>query len=232
MRTIPSLTPAQMARIDRIADKTFNISSLQLMENAGRAVAGLVRNAFNLPKTVAVLAGKGNNGGDGLVAARHLHNRGVEASVVLADKDLKGLPLRQLRAVKALGIRPDKNVKERPDLIIDALLGYGASGPPRGRVAELIVQAQGIGAPVLCLDVPSGLDLASGQWFSPAFRGADVVTLGLPKKNMLGNPGIRRLFLADIGIPREAYEELGIRVPVLFAERDYIELTAQHALGI
>jgi hydroxyethylthiazole kinase-like uncharacterized protein yjeF len=235
LKTIPSVTPAQMARLDRIVEKGFHVSPLQLMENAGRAVSGVVCSTFQLPRRITVLAGKGNNGGDGLVAARHLHNRGADVSVVLADKDLKGLPLKQFRAIRALGIRPEKALKGRPGLIIDALLGYGARGPPRGRVAELIasgVRLQERGVPVLCLDVPSGLDLEAGKWFSPAFKDTDVVTLGLPKRNMVGNTGIKRLFVADIGIPREAYGRLHIRVPVLFGGRDYIELTTQHALGI
>lgn len=234
MKAVPSVTPVQMAELDKIAGKGFHVSPLQLMENAGRAVSAVVCRVFNFPRRVAILAGKGNNGGDGLVAARHLHNRGVKVSVVLVDKGLKGLPLKQLRALMAIGIRPEKALKERPGLIVDALLGYGARGPPSGRVAELISQAHALGGrvPAVCVDVPSGLDLETGKWFSPSFKGADVVTLGLPKSNMLGNPGIRRLFVADIGIPREAYERLHIKVPALFGERDYIEITAQHALGI
>ncbi len=238
MKTVPSVTPEQMAKIDRIVENEFHVSPVQLMENAGRAVAGVACSAFRLPMRVAVLAGKGNNGGDGLVAARHLHNRGAEVSVVLVDKNLRGLPLQQLRAVQALGIRPGSDLKalgDKPDLIIDALLGFGARGPPMGIVARLIadgVRLQEKGVPVLCVDAPSGLDLETGKWFSPAFRGADVVTLGLPKMNMVGNTGIKRLFVADIGIPREAYMRIGIGVPALFSDRDYIEITAQHALGI
>jgi hydroxyethylthiazole kinase-like uncharacterized protein yjeF len=238
MKSVPSVTPEQMARIDRIAETGFHISPLQLMENAGRAVAGFACSEFRLPKMVAVLVGKGNNGGDGLVAARHLHNRGLGVSVVLADKNLKGLPLHQLRAVRALGIRPVTDLKalnEGPSLIIDALLGSGARGPPKGPVSGLITKGlrlQERGVPVLCVDSPSGLDLEAGEWFSPSFREADVVTLGLPKGGMVGNTGIRRLFVADIGIPREAYRHLGIMVPQIFSERDCIEITAQHALGI
>lgn len=232
MKVVPSLTPAQMARIDGIADKGFHVSHLQLMENAGRVVASVACGAFNFPKRVTVLAGKGNNGGDGLVAARYLHNRGAEVGVVLVDRALKGLPLQQLRAVQALGIRPERDIKGRPELFVDALLGYSGRGPPHGRVAELVAKANGLGISVLCVDVPSGLDLSTGKWFSPSFKGADVVTLGLPKKFMIGNTGIRRLFLADIGIPREAYSKVGVKAPLLFGERDYIDLSAQHALGI
>jgi NAD(P)H-hydrate epimerase len=232
MKAIPSVTPAQMARIDEIMEKKLHISVLQMMENDGRVIANLACNVYNFPRRVTVLVGKGNNGGGGLAAARHMYNKGIEVSVVLADKDLKEVPAKQFRAVKAFGIKVERDLKGRPDLIVDALLGYSGRGPPHGRVAELIMQAQNIDVPVLCNDVPSGLDLSTGQWFSPAFKDADVVTLGLPKKFMIGNTGIRRIFLADIGIPREAYSRIGVKVPLLFGERDYIDLSAQHALGI
>jgi hydroxyethylthiazole kinase-like uncharacterized protein yjeF len=232
MKSVPSITPKQMGKIDGIMEKRMHISVLQMMENDGKVISNLACGMYGLPGDVTVIAGKGNNGGGGLAAARHLRNRGCDVSIVLASNELKPAPMEQLRAAKAFGIPVVSDVPDKPGLIIDSLLGYNAQGPPRDRVAELIAQAVKTGSQVLCNDVPTGLDLSTGKWFSPSFKGADVITLGLPKAGMIGNPGIRRLFLADIGIPAKAYSMIGMDVPGLFAESDCIEITAQHSLGI
>jgi NAD(P)H-hydrate epimerase len=87
---------------------------------------------------VAVLAGKGNNGGGGLVTATYLHNKGIYIEVVLADNNLKEASAHQLVALKAMGVKINNRIKSKPELIVDALLGYNAKGQPKGKIAELI----------------------------------------------------------------------------------------------
>ncbi len=223
MTRIPSLTVRQMREVDRLMVEEFGVSVLQMMELAGRVTARVAIDLFS-PRSVIVLAGKGNNGGDGMVAARHLHNSGAKVRVVLAGELHGEIPLMQLNALGKTGIPVEDSVKCAPDLVIDALLGYGARGEPRGGVALLIRESRKLSKPVLSVDVPSGLEVSTGKWFSPAFEGATVLTLGLPKEGMLGDPKIKRLLVGDIGIPREVYRKIGVEVPGMFSDREYLEV--------
>ncbi|MCK4714500.1 MAG: NAD(P)H-hydrate epimerase, partial [Candidatus Aenigmarchaeota archaeon] len=219
---IPVATVEQMREIDSLMAEEFGVSVSQMMELAGYVTARAAIDIFQ-PGEVLVLVGRGNNGGDGLAAARHLHNMGVRTRVVLAGKNLRDMPLMQLRPLRHMGVPLEESVKGRPGLLIDALLGYSAQGAPRGRVAELIRQALALKRPVFSVDIPTGLDVSTGMWHEPCFRGSTVLALGLPKPHMLGNPGIRKLMVGDIGIPPEAYRRVGLKVQSLFARSSYIE---------
>src|SRR5688500_2611321 len=141
---IPALTPDQMSRVDRIMVDDFGVEVLQLMEVAGQAVAAWARERFlggdARGKKVLVLAGSGGNGGDGMVAARVLHSWGAQPAVWLSHEadTLQGAAAHQLRSLLALGlpIHPpsepvpqDSGALPGADLIVDALLGFGLSGP-------------------------------------------------------------------------------------------------------
>lgn len=111
------------------------------------------------------------------------------------------------------------SANERPDLILDALIGYGLSGNPRGRTAEWIGWMNRSGSPVLALDTPSGLDTTSGLPGDPCVRAAATLTLALPKTGLLApsaRPFVGDLFLADISVPPELYRRIGLVVPPLF----------------
>jgi len=209
------LTAEEMAGLDRIVIEEFGIDVLVLMENAGVAVANLAREMLGgsvAGKRIVCLAGKGNNGGDGLVAARHLHNWGARTAVALAGGrgGLRDAPARQLTVLDMMGSDvggPEKNFAES-DLLVDALLGYGAKGDPREPTAGVIRRANESGVPILSVDLPSGLDATSGEPNNPCIRAKATVTFGLPKTGFL-NPVARayvgELYVADISFPAEAY---------------------------
>jgi NAD(P)H-hydrate epimerase len=220
---VPPVTTAQMREVDRMMIEVIGVGLVQMMENAGRTLATLAIARF-APLSVTVLAGSGNNGGGGLVAARHLINRGVAVTVVTAAEFRAGsLTQSQLRAAKACGV----NLAHDPDgsdLVIDALVGYGLSGPLRGRTAKLASSAAEQESPVLALDNPTGLDATTGRAASGAIRAAATLTLALPETGLVGAPETGELYLADISVPTSVYETLGLRVPPLFAEGQLIRL--------
>src|SRR5919202_1902820 len=142
----PALTAAQMAEVDRAAAEEYAIPLEILMENASRGVALAARAFLDgsvAKRRIVALAGPGNNGGDALAAARHLRNWGADVTCVLAQPAdrLRPLARRQfemLAAVRARFSDPAAATFGGADLLLDGLLGYSVSGPPRGQVASLI----------------------------------------------------------------------------------------------
>lgn len=222
---VPAVTADQMREVDRLAVEEFGLQLFQMMENAGRSLADLAISLFGRERTV-VLAGPGGNGGGGLVAARHLANRGVEVRVVLARpvSELDPAPSRQLDILRRVGV-PVQDDPPGADLILDALIGYSLRGNPRGRAAELIEWANAGPAPVLALDTPSGLDVTTGTLGEPCIGARATLTLALPKVGLYRAPEqVGRLFLADISVPSIVYQRLGLEVPPLFREEAVVEL--------
>ena len=126
---IPAITTDQMREVDRLMVESYHISLLQMMENAGRGLAEQARRMLSgnvAGKTVAVLCGLGNNGGGGMVAARHLHNWDADVWVALAADParLKEVPARQWASLQALGLDRRDVTRDSANLILDALLGY------------------------------------------------------------------------------------------------------------
>ncbi|TMP98078.1 MAG: NAD(P)H-hydrate epimerase [Thaumarchaeota archaeon] len=225
MPEVPALSSKGMAELDRRLVEDFRIDLSMMMENAGRSVATQARTIIGgvEGKRILVMAGKGNNGGGGMVAARNLHDWGARVNVVLATPahELKELPLRQFEILRRIGVRFLHQSRtydmKRSDLIIDALLGYNQHGNPRGVVADLVMAANSSKKPILCLDIPSGLDPDSGFPNDPCIRGTQTLTLALPKKGLVrrrAKPYVGDLFLADIGVPARVYKELGVRRPI------------------
>ena len=223
-RECPAVTAAQMREVDRAMIEDFHIELVQMMENAGSGLARLAMDAF-APARVVVLAGHGGNGGGGLVAARHLANRGLAVHVVLAGPaaQLTPVPAHQLdilyrmqvpvSAVSATGpvsaaLDPVGDV----DLIVDALIGYSLQGDPTEPTAGLIRWANAHPAPVLSLDTPSGLDVTTGVAGHPCVRADATLTLALPKTGLLCTREVGRLYLADISVPPLVYRRMGIKV--------------------
>jgi NAD(P)H-hydrate epimerase len=221
---IPALTASQMREVDRIMAEDLQIELVQMMENAGRSLAELALRRFR-PATVTVLTGPGGNGGGGLVAARHLANRGAGVQVTLshARSDLGAVPAHQLDIVARMGIE----VSAKPQsaaLVVDALIGYGLRGDPGGRTAELIDWANTQASAIVALDNPSGLDVTTGRAGSPCIRATATLTLALPKTGLAGAGETGELFLADISVPPAVYRQLGLTVPPLFSHDTIIEL--------
>lgn len=185
----PCIDTYQMIEVDRLMIEEYHIDIIQMMENAGRNLARLAVNRFLRKelKQVVILAGTGGNGGGALVAARHLHNWGVKVRVFLTRSHelYKGVPAHQLETLRTLNISATRftDQKDMPDagLIIDGLIGYSLKGPPSGTVAELIQWVNRQKAPVLSLDIPSGLDATNGYVYEPVIIATATMTLGLPK---------------------------------------------------
>ncbi len=216
-----------MREVDRSMAGYFGIDLARMMENAGRNLADLGQLLF-APRTVIVLAGLGGNGGGGLTAARHLHNRGITVSVVLAGGPLAPVTAQQASIVTRIGIL----VREDPapaDLVLDAVLGYGLHGDPQGRFAELIGWAAARPEPVLSLDGPSGLDLDTGRQATPCVHAEATMTLALPKPGLAGSAVTGRVYLADISVPQRLYQRMGLAVPALFRDGPVVELHATAA---
>lgn len=233
-RNIPLLSTEQMVEVDRLMIEEYQISLVQMMENAGRNLAELARRKLGgkvAGKHIAVLSGAGNNGGGGLAAARHLHNWGAKISLVLAYEParLKEVSARQWRILGTMGIEPDNQADlENADVIVDALIGYGLSGDPRQPVAGWIDKANNSGTPILALDAPSGLDTTLGTPGAPCIKAATTLTLALPKTGLLSVQAqgyVGELYLADISVPPELYRHMGIVMPNLFERDSIVQIT-------
>ncbi|HOF88766.1 MAG TPA: NAD(P)H-hydrate dehydratase [Armatimonadota bacterium] len=210
------VTAEQMRALDRYAIEELGIPALALMERAGEAVASEVARLLEqYPGMALVLCGKGNNGGDGLVAARRLHAGGAAVAAVLpcAPADLApdarvNYDRAAAAGVPILSAVTDADLREA-GVIADALLGTGVSGAVRGELAALIerVNALRAGRGVLAVDVPSGVETNTGQAPGAAMRAEATVTMGLPKPCLLLHPAAEfagAWTVADIGFPPEA----------------------------
>jgi len=204
----------------------LGISLQQMMENAGRNLAHLAMDRW-LPQRVTVLAGPGGNGGGGMVAARHLANRGVEVTVAPARDGLEGVPAEQAEILRRMGV-PVLPDPPAADLVIDALIGYSLSGDPRGRSAELIEWANRSDSPILALDTPSGLDTTTGRIGDPCVRATATMTLALPKQGLYASPEVvGDLYLADISVPPRAYRAFGLEVGDLFGGKWVVSVSPE-----
>jgi hydroxyethylthiazole kinase-like uncharacterized protein yjeF len=213
--------PAEMAALDRGAIEG-GIPSLDLMERAGRHVAEQARDMFGIcaGKVVCVVAARGNNGGDGFVAARYLISWGAEVRVYLLgdERDLSDdsaanhhrLVDTGGEVIKAEAVPLLEGLKDC-DLIIDAVFGTGFHGSARGEHAEAIEAMNGSGVPVLAVDIPSGVDAGTGAAPGPAVKAERTVTFAWPKIGLFLYPGaenVGELVVVDIGIPHDLLDEV------------------------
>lgn len=210
------LTRAQVREVDRLAIEEYGIPGVVLMENAARAVteaALALMIDFRTPRAL-VLCGGGNNGGDGLAAARHLHNRGAEVLVALAVDPARyaGDALVNWRIVQAMKLpvrdaTPEEIAAFDDSLVIDALFGTGLTQPPRDPFPALVQAIADSDNPVLAVDVSSGLDCDTGHPLGPAAVVADRTVTFVAEKTGFASPAARRylgdVIVADIGCPRE-----------------------------
>ncbi|NNF63900.1 MAG: NAD(P)H-hydrate epimerase [Acidimicrobiia bacterium] len=220
---VPTVDRAQMQEVDRLMIETYGIQLTQMMENAGRNLADLAIERFS-PDSVQVAVGSGGNGGGGLVAARHLANRGVEVSVLPATDNFKAVPQAQFDIIRKMKISIDAEVSDSAPLVIDALVGYSLDGAPRGRVSECIRAINERGTAVLSLDSPSGLDVTTGRVHDPCVVATATMTLALPKWGLSADV-VGQLYLADISVPATLYADaFNLAVPNVFAEARVVRL--------
>jgi len=227
---VPAVTADQMREIDRIAVDETGPNLFQMMENAGRNLATLTIDLLGTDwreAKIVVLAGTGGNGGGGICAARHLANHGANVALVLADPTGLGeVPRWQQTIYENTGGRDaDDPDPLQPDLIIDALIGYGLQSAPRGRFAQFIRWANASGHQILALDVPSGIDATTGEAPGEVIQAAWTLTLALPKTGLLPQR-TGALYLADIGIPEKTYRRANIHYRSPFGASYVIRLLA------
>lgn len=229
--SLPWLSAQQMREVDRLMMSDLGITLERMTENAGRWLARLARHLLGgdvSGRHVRVLAGAGGNGGAGLVAARHLAVAGARVDVwlgVAADR-LGPVPSAQHRILERIGVPITFGSRDAadPDLVLDALLGYGQTGHPRGEAAHLISWAAG--RRVLSLDVPSGLELETGRLLEPHVRAEATLTLALPKEGLRNRVvAVGDLFVADISVPPLVYEKLGVPYVSPFGRGPIVQVT-------
>ncbi len=215
-----SISREEVRRIDRCAIEQLGIPGVILMENAGRQVADAAEELLGgaRGRCVAVVAGAGNNGGDGYVAARHLALRGADAVtfIVCDPSKITGDAAINLDAIRRLGhdirslageqIGDLAGELARADVVIDAVGGTGIKGALRGDAAAAVEQINAAGRPVVAVDIPTGLDCDSGCAEGAVVRATVTVTFVARKKGF-DSPGAAectgRVHVADIGIPAE-----------------------------
>jgi ADP-dependent NAD(P)H-hydrate dehydratase / NAD(P)H-hydrate epimerase len=185
------LTATQMKKAEEEAFAK-GVTSEGLMEIAGVGIAACIRQFFPKPGSAIVFCGKGHNGGDALVAARHLQKAGWQIDVRLAFPiaDLTHLTRRHLEALEVGATKslPDQGVGSL--IVIDGLLGIGVTGAPRGPVAERIRELNALranGAFTIAIDLPSGLEATTGEVFAPCVQADLTITLGFAKTGLLAD---------------------------------------------
>jgi NAD(P)H-hydrate epimerase len=232
---LPYITAAQMREVDRAMIEDYRIGLIQMMENAGRNLAHLARSRFldgdPVGKAVVVMAGTGGNGGGALVAARRLANYGAAVTVYTTRTDdiYTGVPDQQLSILRRMGVTVEVGAPDSfpaVDLIIDGLIGYSLRGAPGGHAGNLIRVANRSTAPVLALDMPSGLDTATGITQDPTIQATATMTLALPKVGLQGAFVVGELYLADISVPPGLYagDPLNLDVGPIFSGSDVVRI--------
>ena len=215
-------TAAQMREMDRRTIADYGVPSIVLMENAALRVVDVIAERFGplRGKRIAVVCGKGNNGGDGLAIARHLATRfGAAVSVHLAadPEDYHGDAALSYALTQAFGLdmRLFPDVYRGAELIVDALLGTGIKGGVEGILAETIRAMNDDGCPIVSVDVPSGLNADTGEVGGACVKATLTVTFALPKIGLMVYPGaeyVGELIVADIGMPREVMAADDVKV--------------------
>jgi NAD(P)H-hydrate epimerase len=231
-------TSEEMQRIDRISIERYGIPGAVLMERAGLGVVARIDDLFcqgtnkNKARKIIVVCGGGNNGGDGFVIARLLHNQGREVEVYLTANpgSLKGDAKINYEAAGKFGVimRPVSHFLTKYTsgganefLIVDALLGTGLSREVRAPLAEVIKTINKISAPVVSVDIPSGISSDTGQVMGCAVKARFTVTFGLPKRGHFLYPGAEyagQLYIEEIGFPRTLLASEKIKINLVQKE--------------
>jgi ADP-dependent NAD(P)H-hydrate dehydratase / NAD(P)H-hydrate epimerase len=233
-RRMRVLNSSQMREADRRTIEEIGIPSIVLMENAGRQVVAAIEASFEdlAERHVAVLCGRGNNGGDGFVVARTLLHRGIDVSVFVLGvvAEIRGDARINLEILGRLGLTvveiADGQTWELHfseisscDLIVDALFGTGLRTPLQGMLETVVADINGSGIPVIAVDLPSGMSADTADLIGDAIEAAVTVTLGAPKLPLVLPPAEMQagdIIIADIGIPDDVFDTVdGPRIELL-----------------
>ena len=214
----------EMRELDRKAIEEYGIPGIILMENAGRNVAEeVIRTTDKGNNRIAIICGKGNNGGDGFVIARHLYNSGYEVILflltkvdnILGDGD-SGLNLGIIKNMNFTinEVLDDADIQRMIDniwdcpLIVDAMFGTGLKGELREPARSIIEKINNLNIPVIAVDIPSGLDCNTGKALGVCLKAKKTVTFALPKKGFFAGNGpeyVGELLVTDISIPKDLF---------------------------
>ena len=206
------ITETDMIEVDRVMIEDLRIELIQMMENAGRALARLILEAAS-PATAAVAAGSGGNGGGGLVAARHLANAGVEVMVITTRprSEMAAVTAHQLDILERMGLERADAIPG-VDIVIDAVIGYSLRGAPQGP-SERLIHETTQGDSIVSLDTPSGLDVTRGNAPGAVVAADATMTLALPKAGLRHAPQVGEMYLADISVPPSVTARFGAHPP-------------------
>ncbi|GAB4264276.1 NAD(P)H-hydrate dehydratase [Thermincola ferriacetica] len=243
------VTAEEMQNLDKLTIDQVGIPGVVLMENAGLQVVKVIKEILGeVPgKQVAVFAGKGNNGGDGFVIARHLLNMGAEVKVLLNGEpaDITGDAKVNLNILQNMGqkiftinnsnsLNIVKLTLVYTDLIVDAVFGTGFKGAVNDHMGKIISLINESGKPVVAVDIPSGLEANTGQVHGPCIRATHTVTFGLPKLGLTIHPGKEyagQLHIADISIPPDLVKKQNFNKFLLTKELVAQMLPKRHSQG-
>ena len=234
------VTAAEMRQIDQDTIEGIGIPGIVLMETAGSAIVRAIQQHYPTCKRIGILAGKGNNGGDGIVIARQLAHIGhdVHLFLVSPSESFTGEAAVNLQIAKRLtasfglqaapkgGLRIDEILTEAAqrvslnhttccELLVDAIFGTGLRGEVREPIATIINTLNNLPIPTLSVDLPSGLDADTGNPLGTCVRADRTVTIGLPKRGLLVHPGAElagKLEVVDIGFPEQVIDTQNIKV--------------------
>jgi len=222
---LPVVTAERMREIDRMAGDKYGLTTMTLMENAGKAVSEATERFLGgkvSGAAIVVCCGRGANGGDGLVAARYLAQKGASVKVFLCsprkdggkpgvypDYFIANLEKAKLAGVSAVESGPESGLAAAlaaAAVVIDALLGTGSAGKPAGAIHHMIQEINRAKKPVLALDIPSGVHPDTGYHSGVFINAAQTLTLGLPKRGLVtphAQRNVGELKVLEIGYPAE-----------------------------
>ena len=232
------VTAAEMRQIDQDTIADIGIPGIVLMETAGSAIVRTIAQHYPTCQRIGILAGKGNNGGDGIVIARQLAHAGRDVHIFLASpqESFTGEAHLNLQIAKRLiahagsqaaskgGLRIEEILTDQEtslnqiascELLVDAILGTGLRGAVRDPISTVINTINDLPIPILAVDLPSGLDADTGQSLGTCVQADRTVTIGLPKRGLLIHPGAElagKLEVADIGFPTQVVDAQNIKV--------------------
>ena len=225
------VTAAEMRRIDQDTIEGIGIPGIVLMETAGSAIVRAIEQHYPTCQRIGILAGKGNNGGDGIVIARQLAHVGRDVRIFLVSPpdSFTGEAQINLQIAKRLGLQIEEiltdtgfygtgtvpSILASCELFVDAIFGTGVRGAVRSPIASIINAINSLPIPVLSVDLPSGLDADTGHPLGTCVQADRTVTIGLPKRGLLMHPGAElagKLEVVDIGFPQQVVDAQDIKV--------------------
>jgi NAD(P)H-hydrate epimerase len=232
---VPAITAAQSALVGQLLADEYHVDPISGIEMGGRHLAHLARLQFLKGradgKSIVALAGNSAKGALVLAAARRLHQWGANIRLALSHpiEEYEGLVNPYLERAQRQGIVIVEQPSQGGNLILDGLMGLNWQGDPAGRIAELIEWANKQLSPVLSIELPSGVDVDTGQVRRPCMRASATLALGLPKVGIMKDSAramVGEIFLGDIGIPAALYASPGLdlKVGLMFNESDIVRI--------